>query len=164
MPKHPKLAAACAVFCVALSCSAQDANSRTSGAAHPNPPGQASPAGNTKLGPEQKFVLDTVKTAVALPQPDPQDRLRVLASAAEVVSTVDRNMAKGLWKEGVQIESELVRTGNAPVVSMMASGQADCGAAQNFIENLPQDAVLKAEQALIGAVFASSTPLWRITS
>src|SRR5262249_40085962 len=28
----------------------------------------------------------------------------------------------------------------------------DCAAAQNFIENLPQDATLKAEQALIGAV------------
>jgi hypothetical protein len=96
--------------------------------------------------------LDAVKTAVALPQPDPQDRLRVLASASEAVSTVDRALAKSLWKEGVQIESELVRTGKTPAVSMMASGHTDCAAAQNFIENLPQDAVLKAEQALIGAV------------
>lgn len=144
-----KLALVCLAFVVSLNCAAQNANPRTSGAAHPNPP---SPASDPKLGPEQKFVLDTVKTAVALPQPDPQDRLRVLASAAEVVSPIDRNLAKGLWKEGVQIESELVRTGNAPVVSMMANGQGDCAAAQNFIENVPQDAVLKAEQALIGAV------------
>jgi hypothetical protein len=35
---------------------------------------------------------------------------------------------------------------------MMASGRADCASSQNFIENLPQDAVLQAEQALIGAV------------
>jgi hypothetical protein len=134
---------------MALTCTGQNASPRTSGAAHPNSP---PPTGNTKLGAEQKFVLDAVKTAVALPQPDPQDRLRVLASAAEVVSTVDQKMAKGLWKEGVQIESELVRTGNTPAVSMMATGQGDCAAAQSFIENVPKDAVLKAEQALIGAV------------
>jgi hypothetical protein len=143
------VAVACLAFAVSLNGAAQTANPRTSGAAHTNPP---SGARDPKLGPEQKFVLDTVKTAVALPQPDPQDRLRVLASAAEVVSTVDQKMAKGLWKEGVQIESELVRTGNAPVVSMMATSQGDCTAAQSFIENVPRDAVLKAEQALIGAV------------
>jgi hypothetical protein len=97
-------------------------------------------------------VVDTVNMAVALPEPDPQDRLRVLASAAEVVSTVDRTLARTLWKQGVRIESELVRTGKTPAVSMMANGRADCAAAQNFIENLPQDAVVKAEQALIGAV------------
>ncbi|HKF21174.1 MAG TPA: hypothetical protein VKE93_06370 [Candidatus Angelobacter sp.] len=146
---HTKLAAACLAFAVSLTCEAQNANPGTSGAAHTN---SSPPAGNTKMGSEQKFVLDAVKTAVALPQPDPQDRLRVLASAAEVASTVDQKMAKGLWKEGVQIESELVRTGTAPAVSMMATGQGDCAAALNFIENVPKDAVLKAEQALIGAV------------
>ncbi|HMF89702.1 MAG TPA: hypothetical protein VKL40_03590 [Candidatus Angelobacter sp.] len=151
MAQHLKLAV-CVVLAASLSCAAQNDNPRTSGAAHPNPPSASSPSRNTNPGPEQRFVLDTVKMAVALRQPDPQDRLRVLASAAEVASTVDRTLAKSLWKEGVQIESELVRAGNTPAVSMMASGQADCATAQNFIENLPQDAVLKAEQALIGAV------------
>ena len=52
---------------------------------------QATP---TKLTAQQKFVMDTVKMAVALPQPDPQDRLRVLSSAAFVVSPIDKRMAK----------------------------------------------------------------------
>ena len=35
---------------------------------------------------------------------------------------------------------------------MMSSGQVDCAAALNFVENLPDSAVLRAEQSLIGAV------------
>ena len=105
-----------------------------------------------KLTPQQKFVLDTVNMAVALPQPDPQDRLRVLSSAAQVVSTIDRKMAKKLWREGVQVESELIRVGQTPAVSLMAEGQADCPAALNFVDNLPVNSALQAEQSLIGAV------------
>lgn len=105
-----------------------------------------------KLTPQQKFVLDTVNMAVALPEPDPQDRLRVLSSAADVVSTIDRNMARKLWHEGVRIESDLIRVGQKPAVSLMASGEADCQAALNFVENLPEAAALQAEQSLIGAV------------
>jgi len=101
---------------------------------------------------EQKFVVDTVRMAVALPQSDQQDRLRVLSTAAEVVSPIDKKMAKGLWSEGVRIESDLVRLGQTPAVSMMESGQADCTTAQSFVENLPESAAGKAEQALIGAV------------
>ncbi len=105
-----------------------------------------------KLSPEQKFVVDTVKMAVALPQSDQQDRLRVLAAAAEVVSTIDRKMARGFWSEGTRIESELIRVGQTPAVSMMSSGQGDCGTAREFVENLPDNAVLLAEQSLIGAL------------
>lgn len=105
-----------------------------------------------KLTPQQKFVLDTVNMAVALPESDPQDRLRVLASAAEVVSTVDGKLAKKLWREGVRIESDLIRVGQKPAVSLMAGGQADCAAAQSFVENLPDTAAFAAEQSLIGAV------------
>lgn len=152
MAQHLKLVAAGVALAVSLSCAAQNAPAKGSGAAHPNPSSPASPARNPNPGPEQKFVVDTVKMAVALPQPDPQDRLRVLASASEVVSTVDRPLARSLWKQGVEIESELVRAGSTPAVSMMAGGHADCAAAQAFIENVPKDAVLKAEQALIGAV------------
>lgn len=105
-----------------------------------------------KLSPQQKFVIDTVRMAVALPQSDPQDRLRVLSSAADVVSTIDRKMAKGLWREGVRIESDLIRVNQTPAVSLMSSGQADCLAAQSFVENLPEQAALQAEESLIGAV------------
>jgi hypothetical protein len=105
-----------------------------------------------QLSPEQKFVVDTVKMAVALPQSDQQDRLRVLSTAADVVSTIDKKMAKSFWSEGVGIESELVRIGEKPAVSMMANGQADCTAVQSFVENLPDNAALRAEQSLIGAI------------
>jgi hypothetical protein len=106
----------------------------------------------TRLTAQQKFVMDTVKMAVALPQPDPQDRLRVLSSAAYVVSPIDRRMAKGLWREGVRIESELIRIGQKPAVSILADGQADCATAVSFVENLPERSALEAEQSLIGAV------------
>src|SRR5262249_49336586 len=82
----------------------------------------------------------------------PQDRLRVLSAAADVISAFDRNMARGLWSEGVQIESDLIRLGEKPAVSMMASGQADCAVAENFVDNLQPDAVARAEQSLIGAI------------
>jgi hypothetical protein len=90
--------------------------------------------------------------AVSLPQPDQQDRLRVLSTAADVISPIDKKMAKGFWNEGVRIESELVRLGQTPAVSMMSNGQADCAEVQNFVENVPPAAALRAEQALIGAV------------
>lgn len=90
--------------------------------------------------------------AVALPQPDPQDRLRVLATAANVIFPIDPKIAKALWHEGVRIESELIQAGKTPAISLMASGQADCEAAQSFVENLSEDSVVAAEQSLIGAV------------
>ncbi len=114
----------------------------------PTPP----PAQPAQLTPEQKFVVDTVKMAVALPQSDQQDRLRVLSTAADVISPIDKKMAKSFWSQGVGIESELVRLGQTPAVSMMANGQGDCLAVQSFVENLPDNAALRAEQALIGAV------------
>src|SRR5579859_489355 len=113
---------------------------------------QSVPQKPQPLTPGQKFVVDTVKMAVALPESDQQDRLRVLSAAADVVSPIDKKMAKGFWSEGVRIESELIRLGQTPAVSMMASGQADCNAALSFVENLPESAAAQAEQSLIGAV------------
>lgn len=136
---------------VILSCSlgavSQRAIPKNSGKAQSAPATQAK-----QLTPEQKFVVDTVKMAVSLPQPDQQDRLRVLSTAADVVSTIDKKMAKSFWNEGVRIESDIVRLGQTPAVSMMANGQANCSEVQNFVENLPANAASRAEQALIGAV------------
>lgn len=137
-----------AVAALSLNTLAQQQTPKLRGAATPSKQ-QGAPA---KLTPQQKFVLDTVNMAVSLPESDPQDRLRVLASAADVVSTIDRAMAKKLWHEGVNIESELIRVGQTPSVSLMASGQADCNAALSFVENLPVNAAFQAEQSLIGAV------------
>jgi hypothetical protein len=115
-------------------------------------PQAAATTSPAKLTREQKFVIDTVKMAVALPESDPQDRLRVLSTAADVVSPIDKKMARGFWHEGARIETDLVRVGQTPAVSMMSSGLVDCAAALNFVENLPDNAVLHAEQSLIGAV------------
>ena len=122
----------------------------------PSKPQPGAPAAAAKLTPEQKFVIDTVKMAVALPESDPQDRLRVLSTAADVVSPIDKKMARQFWSEGARIETDLVRTGQTPAVSMMSNGQVDCNAALNFVENLPDNAVLRAEQSLIGAVTTCS--------
>jgi hypothetical protein len=105
-----------------------------------------------KLTAQQRFVIDTVKMAVALPQSDPQDRLRVLSSAANVVSPIDQKMARNFWREGVRIESDLVKVGQTPSVSLMSNGQTDCASAQTFVENVTETSVVAAEQSMIGAV------------
>jgi len=115
-------------------------------------PQASTPTAPAKLTREQKFVVDTVRMAVALPESDPQDRLRVLSTAADVILPIDKKMARGFWNEGARIESDLVRTGQTPAVSMMSSGLVDCTSALNFVENLPDSAVLHAEQSLIGAI------------
>ena len=100
----------------------------------------------------QKFVLDVVHSAVGLPQPDPQDRLRVLYAAADVVAPIDKTMAQQFAKEGTAIETKLVAEGQKPAVSMLAGGHVDCAAAQNFVEALRPAAVLDAETSLVGAI------------
>lgn len=115
-----------------------------------NPP--AGPQAPTAFTQGQKFALDAVNMAVALPQSDQQDRLRVLATAVNVVSPADPVFARKLSREGLRIESELIQAGQKPAVSMMAGGRVDCSAALDFVENLPPASVPQAEQSLIGAV------------
>lgn len=107
---------------------------------------------DAKSATRRKFVLDVVQSAVALPQPDPQDRLRVLAAAASVISPIDAKMAKQFATEGARIETELVSSGQKPSVSMIADGQVDCEAALSFVQTIPPAAVLDAEQSLVGAI------------
>jgi len=128
-----------------------------SGQQKAKPVSKTSQTSAKKLTPPQKFVLDTVNMAVALPQPDTQDRLRVLAAAANVVSPIDQKIAKTLWREGVRIESELIQLGRTPAVSLMATGQADCASAQSFVENVSENSVVPAEQSLIGALTSCKT-------
>jgi hypothetical protein len=152
LPEMKKLVAIGLIAASSIVALAQNAGREGSnGASGPLQQNQQSHE-RAKLTPQQKFVIDTVRMAVALPQPDPQDRLRVLSTAADVVSPFDRKMARGLWREGVRIESELIQVGQTPAVSLMSSGQADCLSAESFVENLPESAVLQAEQSLIGAV------------
>ncbi len=115
-------------------------------------PKALSPKQAVPLTANQKFVLDVVQSAVALPQSDPQDRLRVLASAANVVSGVNPKLARSFVREGMRIEQELIQSGETPAVSIMEGGQIDCSAVQGFIENVPPEKAAAAEQSLIAAV------------
>ena len=101
---------------------------------------------------QQKFVRDVVQSAVALPQPDPQDRLRVLYAAANVISPIDPKQAQQFAKEGTRIETELVAAGERPAVSMLAGGYVDCASAVTFVQTIPAAAVLDADQSLLGAI------------
>jgi hypothetical protein len=148
---HRQLAAVI-VFGLFLAGMVQQSVAQQGGAKTWSKPAPANPVGAAKLTPGQKFVIDTVKMAVALPESDQQDRLRVLSTAADVVSPIDKKMAKNFWSEGAQIETDLVRLGKTPAISMMSSGQVDCAAALSFVENVPDGAVLQAEQSLIGAI------------
>ncbi len=123
-------------------------------AAKSNKPGlrTASTPSDPRLPAKKQFVLDVVRSAVALPQADPQDRLRVLNSAANVVGTLDRKMAKSLAREGARIEAELISIGETPAVSMLASGEVDCSSAAEFVQTIPPAAVVRAEQSLLGAL------------
>lgn len=103
------------------------------------------------LSTQQKFVLDVVQSAVALPQSDQQDRLRVLSSAANLVASLKPALARQFAKEGMRIEQELIETGVKPAVSVLDAGQIDCASAQSFVENIPEKQVATAEQSLIAA-------------
>jgi hypothetical protein len=109
-------------------------------------------APSAKQKSRQEFVEDVVNSAVALPQPDPQDRLRVLYAAANVISPIDNKLAQQFAQEGTRIETELVTQGEKPAVSMLASGHVDCASAVTFVKTIPPTAVLDAEQSLLGAI------------
>ncbi len=98
------------------------------------------------------FVLDVVNSAVALPQPDPQDRLRVLQAAASIAGPLDSKLAHRLADEGAHLEAELITSGEQPAVSVFSSGQVDCATAVQFIESLPAAALDKAQDSVLAAV------------
>jgi hypothetical protein len=100
----------------------------------------------------KKFVTDVVNAAVSLQEGDPQDRLRVLAAAASVMSSVAPERAKEFASEGVQLEIQLIASGKKPAVSLMERGQMSCSVAQDFVEMLPLTSVPAAEQSILGAL------------
>src|SRR3954463_350928 len=102
----------------------------------------------------KEFVLNVVKSAVALPQPDPQDRLRVLSSATSVVAPVQPETAKSLAKEGARVESEIIASGEQPAVSILSSGQVDCATMADFVERLAPASLAMAEDSLVAAITA----------
>src|SRR5438552_1869377 len=92
--------------------------------------------------------------AVALPQPDAQDRLRVLASAVSVAQPIAPESAKKFAREGAHLEAELIAGGEQPAVSIFGSGSVDCASAANFVESLPASAAARAQDSLLGPLSA----------
>lgn len=111
-------------------------------------------APDKKLSPQQQFVFDVVRWAVALPQGDSQDRLRVLAAATEVIGPVNSHLARQYAREGAHIEAQLIAAGQKPDVSILSAGYFDCAGAAEFIGQVPATDVLQAEQSLINIMSA----------
>src|SRR5438270_4752768 len=134
---------------LAVSCMAQ-----AKAPAPKSPTKKAAPANAAlqKQAARKEFVLNVVKSAVALPQPDLQDRLRVLSSAASVVATVQPQTAKSLAKEGAQVESEIIANGEQPAVSILSSGQVDCATMAEFVNRLAPASLAMAEDSLVAAI------------
>ena len=105
----------------------------------------------------KNFVLDVVRSAVALPESDPQDRLRVLQSAATVVAPFDAATARRFAREGARLEADLITSGQTPAVSVLSAGQLDCTTAREFVESIPTTAVQRAEDSLISAMTLCKT-------
>jgi hypothetical protein len=105
-----------------------------------------------KAAKSRKFALDVVNSAVALPQSDQQDRLRVLSSAVEVMAPIAPKNATELTKEGIRIEAELIAAGEKPATSLFVSGQVDCKSAVDFAQHIYAQNVAAAEQSLIGVI------------
>src|SRR5438309_10713868 len=102
-------------LCLAGMCGAQ--------AAKPAQSPKTSVQQPARVTAQRQFVLNVVRSAVALPQSDPQDRLRVLGSAAGVVLPFAPAMARDFTREGARLEAEIVRNGETPAVSILSSGQ-----------------------------------------
>jgi hypothetical protein len=118
-------------------------------------PAQAAPkpkAPTRTFTPQQKFALDVVHSAVAIPQSDPQDRLRVLTTAANVAFPLEPKFAKQLSAEGLRLEQDLIAQGKTPAASMLDVGGVDCPSVESMVENIPVDKVATAEQTLIAAI------------
>src|ERR1041384_5820149 len=73
----------------------------------------------------KQFALNVLQSAVALPQNDPQDRLRVLVSAARLANSLSPRWKKTLVHEGNELESRLIASGQQPRVSMVQEGFVD---------------------------------------
>ncbi len=109
------------------------------------------------LSPHQQFVVDVVRWAVALPEGEPQDRLRVLTAATQVVGPVSSALAKRYARDGAQIEAQLIAGGQKPDVSILSAGHFDCAGASTFVGQVPATDVLEAEQSLINIMSSCPT-------
>lgn len=99
-----------------------------------------------------KFALNVLNAAVALPQNDDQDRLRVLVSAARLANDVSPATKKVLVREGMQIEARLVASGEKPQVSMLETGMVDCASVAGLVDAMRPESLNAAEATISAAV------------
>jgi hypothetical protein len=99
----------------------------------------------------KQFALDVLKNAVALPVPDPQDRLRVLSSAVDIARPLAPALAKQYVAEGARLEAELIARGEKPETSVLGSAEVDCSVAAQFVDNVAPANVFEAEDSLLEA-------------
>jgi hypothetical protein len=114
------------------------------------------------LNPHQRFVYDVVRSAVALPQGNPQDRLRVLVAASMVIAPLRPALAKAYSREGLRLEQELIQRGEQPATSMLSAGPVDCKAVLRLVESIPAQRVDAAEPSLVAAI--GECPAVRLTA
>jgi hypothetical protein len=124
------------------------------GAVPPGSPVNRADSTNKTLDPRKRFAYDVVRSAVALPQGSPQDRLRVLAAAAAVISPIRPALAKAYSREGLRIEQEIIQRGETPPVSMLSAGPLDCKAVLSLVESIPPQRVSAAEPTLVAGIAA----------
>lgn len=106
------------------------------------------------LDSHKRFAYEVVRAAVALPQTDAQDRLRVLAAAASVISPIRPVLAKKYSREGLRVEQDLIQRGEQPSTSMLSAGPVDCKAVELLVQSIPGQRVDAAEGTLVAAVSA----------
>lgn len=132
---------------IVLLCLAATAGAQTRPPARRSQPAAARPTATART-----FVSDVVKSALATPVADQQDRLRVLSTAIGVVSPIDPKLAASLAKEATEVELQLIARNERPAVSALAEGAANCRAATTFVQQIYPQSVALAEQSLIAAV------------
>ncbi|PSH05617.1 MAG: hypothetical protein CXZ00_00250 [Acidobacteria bacterium] len=100
----------------------------------------------------KRFAYEAVRGAVAVTQRDPQDRLRVLGTAARVIAPIFPELAKIYIREGLRVEQALIQRGDQPESSMLNSGLIGCGVAQTLIENITVQQVDAADTTVVAAI------------
>ncbi|HEX8924140.1 MAG TPA: hypothetical protein VF786_00030, partial [Terriglobales bacterium] len=120
---------------------------------------QKSPAQQKYLQQDKNFAVSVVRSATGIEGLEPQDRLRVLAAAASLMSSLRPELAKAYTREGLRIEQDLIQRGESPLVTMIDSGPVDCRAVVSLLENIPAQRIVAADQTIIGGVTRCSSAL-----
>ncbi len=105
-----------------------------------------------ELAQRKAFALNVLQSAVAIPQNDAQDRLRVLVAAARLANSVSPAWKKKLAREGIELESRLISSGEKPQVSMVEAGFVDCAAVSELVDAVRPEGMQAADRTVAAAV------------